>query len=298
MLFKTIKNTTSSISALAICIVSLTILFLSIKVHEQLYFESVKGDLDALSENMSSDLVPLLAIQPDDFELATLLLRLDRYDNVKYAYIFDNKWKILQNYHGVAYAKNTSTTATQLDEFKGKDSGVYVHNDELIAIKLVGDKRLPLGYLIIVHDSSGPLNKSKLSLLKQVLPLTLIVLIVFIFILFWIQGRLFKPLSSLSRLAQKIQKTNDYSLKIEIRGKEEVSSLSKDLSLMMETINQETQKNKEYTEKLMEQQKAMERLANFDGLTGLPNRQFFMENLRLELAKAERADKNLGVNVF
>ena len=60
----------------------------------------------------------------------------------------------------------------------------------------------------------------------------------------------------------------------------------------METINQETQKNKEYTAQLMEQQKAMERLANFDGLTGLPNRQFFMETLRIELAKAKRSKKN------
>jgi diguanylate cyclase len=42
----------------------------------------------------------------------------------------------------------------------------------------------------------------------------------------------------------------------------------------------------------MEQQKAMERLANFDGLTGLPNRQFFMETLRIELAKAKRSKKN------
>ncbi|WP_158972515.1 EAL domain-containing protein [Paraglaciecola sp. L3A3] len=298
MLFKTIKNTTSSIAALAICIVSLTILAFSLQEHEKLYFESVKGDLEALSENMASDLVPLLAFQPDDFELTTMLLRLDRYDNVKFAEIYDKDWLRLQSYHGKSFADQSTLMDDQLEKLKQKTSGVYVENGELVAFKLIGDKQLPLGYLLIVHDSKGPLSKSKLNLLKQVLPLTLLVLVIVIIILFVIQARLFLPLSRLSALAQKIQETNDYSLKIEIKGKQEVSSLSQDLNLMMETINQETQKNKEYTEKLMIQQKAMERLANFDALTGLPNRQSFMETLRVELAKAERTNSNLVLLYF
>ena len=167
-----------------------------------------------------------------------------------------------------------------------------------MAVKLIGDIRLPLGYLIIIHDSNGPLNKSKLNLLKQVLHLTLILLFIVIFLLFWIQGRLLYPLISLSRLTHKIRQTKDYSLKVHIRGKQEVASLSHDLNLMMETINQETLKNKEYTAQLMEQQKTMERLANFDVLTGLPNRQFFMETLRIELAKAKRSKKNLILLYF
>ncbi|MEP1552390.1 EAL domain-containing protein [Paraglaciecola sp.] len=298
MLFNTIKNTTSSISVIAICFVSLAILYFSIQEHEKLYFESVKGDLDALSENMSSDLVPMLAVQPDEFELATILLRLDPYDNVKYAFIYDDKWHPLQSYHGKALTQVKSKSYAQYEGVKTKLPGVYVDNDELVALKLVGDELFPLGYLRIVLDSSGPLNKSKQSLLKQVLPITLVLLIVVFAFLLWVQARLFFPLSRLSRIAQKIQKTHDYSLKINIKGKQEVTSLSTDLNFMMETINQETQKNKKYTNKLMEQQKAMERLANFDGLTGLPNRQFFMETLRLQLSKAKRENQNLVLMYF
>ncbi|AZQ84490.1 EAL domain-containing protein [Colwellia sp. Arc7-635] len=298
MLFKTIKNTTSSIAVLAICIMSITILALSFEEHEKLYFEFVKGDLDALSENMSSDLIPLLAVQPDVFELTTMLLRLDKYENVKFAAIYDKNWQSLQSYHGKSSSIQHPITTFQLETFKKKVSGVYSANSELIAVKLIGDKRLPLGFLLIIHDPMGPLSKSKLSLLKQVLPLTLTLLVIIIVLLFWIQGRLFYPLISLSRLTQKIRRTNDYSLKINIRGKQEVASLSQDLNLMMETINQETKKNKEYTNMLMNQQKAMERLANFDALTGLPNRQFFMETLRIELAKAQRTQKNLVLMYF
>lgn len=298
MLFNTIKNTTSSISVIAICFVSLAILYFSIQEHETLYFESVKGDLDALSENMSSDLVPLLAVQPDQFELATMLLRLDRYENVKYAFIYDNNWHPLQSYQGKAFTQIQSKSFEQYEGVKTKLPGVYVDKNELVALKLVGDQLFPLGYLRIVLDSSGPLNRSKQSLLKQVLPITLVLLIVVFAFLLWVQARLFSPLSRLSHIAQKIQKTHDYSLKINIKGKQEVTSLSTDLNFMMETINQETQKNKKYTSKLMEQQKTMERLANFDGLTGLPNRQFFMETLRLELSKAKRENRNLVLMYF
>jgi len=298
MFFKTIKNTTASIATIAICIVSLSILTFSLQEHEKLYFESVKGDLDALSENMSSDLVPLLAFKPDEFELTTMLLRLDRYDNVKFGVIYDKDFRQLQSYHGNSFSNSDVVITPDLKLLEEEPLGVYVKNGDLVALKLIGDKRLPLGYLLIVHDSSGPLSKSKHNLLKQVLPLTLLLLAVVIAVLFWIQGRLFLPLSRLSILAQKIQTTHDYSLKIDIRGKQEVVSLSQDLNLMMQTINQETQKNKEYTERLMEQQKKMERLANFDGLTGLPNRQFFMETLRLELAKAKRSKINLVLMYF
>jgi diguanylate cyclase (GGDEF)-like protein len=52
------------------------------------------------------------------------------------------------------------------------------------------------------------------------------------------------------------------------------------------------------TQRMVEQQKAMERLANFDSLTGLPNRQFFMEHLRVELARATQNKKNLVLLYF
>ncbi|MEP0357478.1 EAL domain-containing protein [Paraglaciecola sp.] len=298
MLFNTIKNTTSSISVIAICFVSLAILYFSIQEHEKLYFESVKGDLDALSENMSSDLVPLLAEQPDEFELATMLLRLDRYDNVKYAFIYDNSWLPLQSYQGKAFPHLHTKSLEQYGGIKTKLPDVHVDKDELVALKLIGDELFPLGYLRIVLDSSGPLNKSKQSLLKQVLPITLLLLIVVFSFLLWVQERLFFPLSRLSRIAQKIQKTHDYSLKINIKGKHEVTSLSSDLNLMMETINQETQKNKQYTDRLMEQQEVMEQLASFDTLTGLPNRQFFMDTLKKELTEAQDEVRDLTLMYF
>jgi diguanylate cyclase (GGDEF)-like protein len=298
MIFKTIKNTTTTLTVIAICFVCTAVLIFSIQEHEKLYLESVTNDLDGLSENMASDFVSLLAAEPDTFEISTLLLRLERYDNVKFAVVYDEEWQLQDTYFGDAFDTTSSDIDIQVNDLKKHPLGVQVEKDELISLKLIGDTRLPVGYLLIVLDSLGPLTKSKFNLLMQVLPLTLLVVLLVIGISFFVQQRLFMPLSLLSNFAKNIRKTNDYSLRIDIRGKQEVAELSQDINLMMDTINKETQKNRQYTEQLKDQQKAMERLANFDSLTGLPNRQFFMETLRIELAKAQRNQQNLVLMYF
>jgi diguanylate cyclase (GGDEF)-like protein len=42
----------------------------------------------------------------------------------------------------------------------------------------------------------------------------------------------------------------------------------------------------------------MTHLATFDSLTSLPNRQFVMDNLRLELARAKRLEKDIALLFF
>tara|TARA_R110002167_G_scaffold18873_7_gene70189 strand:- start:370 stop:1104 length:735 start_codon:yes stop_codon:yes gene_type:complete len=244
MLFKTIKNTTTTLTVLAICLVCTAVLVFAIQEHEKLYLESVKSDLNGLSDNMANDLVPLLASEPDTFEISTLLLRLERYDNVKFAVVFDTQWQQQDVYFGDAFDTTSSGPNIQVNELKKLPWGVQVEEDELIALKLIGDARLPVGYLLIVLDSLEPLTKSKLSLLKQVLPLTLLVVLLVIGISFFVQQRLFMPLSLLSNLAKNIRETNDYSLRIDIQGKQEVAELSQDINLMMDTINKKNQKNK------------------------------------------------------
>jgi len=298
MLFRTIKNTTTTLTVIAICLVCTAVLIFSIQEHENLYRESVRSDLDGLSENMANDLVLLLSADHDSAEISTFLLRLKMFRNVKFAALFDGEWQQQEVYLGDAFDEASTGLNIQVDNLKKRPWGVLIEKDELLALKMIGDARLPLGYLLIVYDLQGPLTKSKLSLLKRVLPLTLLVVLIVIIISFFIQQRLFLPLSRLSTLAKKIQKTNDYSLRIVIRGKQEVAELSRDINNMMDTIGNETEKNKQYTDQLQDQQKTMERLANFDSLTGLPNRQFFMETLRIEIAKAQRSEQNLVLMYF
>ena len=299
MLFSSIRTTLIVLTVTAILIASFSVLTFSIIEHENLYREAVKSDLNGLSANMADDLVALMIHQPDSFELSALLLRLDRYDNVKYAKIFDRELTPLQRYYGLAVNRGEQMSA--LDEainLKSMPIGVSDTESELIALKLIGEEQFPLGYLLIVNDIRGPLDQSKRALFLSALPFTLLVVGQSIVVVFLLHYKMLLPLTRLSEFARNVEQSKDYSLRIDIKGRHEVAALSHNINRMMSAINTETDKNLKQTRELVDQRKAMERLANFDTLTGLPNRQFFMENLLIELARAKRAAQDIALMFF
>ncbi len=292
MFFKTIKSTTTSLNAITIFLVSVVVVFFAIQEHENLYREAVKNNLNGLSENMANDLIPSLASK-DSFEVTNTLLRLDSYKNVKFAKVYDNKWQQIDTYIG--YSDGGTSIEVPAEYLNTKNLTVQIVEDELIALKLIGDKRLPLGYLLIVHDSKTPLKESKIALLKDILPITIFFAVLMISISSILQQRLFLPLTRLSFLAKKIQQTKDYSLRITIKGKTEVAELSRNINNMMATINTETEINEKHTITLIDQQEKMEKLANFDSLTGLPNRSYFLKILGEELSNSTINNNNLSL---
>ena len=298
-MFSSIKTILIALMVSAILIVSVSVMIFAVSEHEALYLETAESDLDALSTNMADDIVGLMAKDPDPFELAIPLLRLDRYDNVKYARILDAEGKLLQGYYGQAVAPEDQTPLPARAFDPGSiQPGMSETEDELVALKRIGEARLPLGYLLIVNDIRGPLDQSRRALLLNVAPLALVVVTLAIMAAFLLHHKMLSPLTRLSRFARDVERTKDYRLRIEVAGRNEVAVLGHNINRMMSTINSETDKNLKQTQKLIEQGKTMERLANFDSLTGLPNRQFFMESLSIELTRARRAGQDVALMFF
>ncbi|WP_076417081.1 EAL domain-containing protein [Colwellia sp. UCD-KL20] len=294
MIFQSVKSTLATLTISIIIIVSFSVLVVSIFEHENLYQKFVKSDLDGLSENITNDLVPLIGDTRDVFYITTVLLRLDHYENVKFAAVLTPEFKPIETYIGKANipSEDIDYYFTKYDLNK-TPFGISTNKEELISFKYIGDKHLPIGYLLIINDYQGPLDRSKLSLLKQALPIILVVLAIMILFSLWLHNKLLSPLTRLSLLAKKIENTKDYSLRVNVEGKTEVASLSHNVNSMMQAINKETQINAEYTLQLKEQRLEMEKLANYDSLTGLSNRQHFMQKVKKELEDAEREGNNL-----
>lgn len=291
---RSIKGTLTSLTIASLLFAVLAVLAFSIQEHQSLYKDAVKRDLDALSENMSNDLLPILANNTDEFELTTTLLRLDTYQNVILAAIYDKNWQQITLYRGKALQHTSQLLSTILPKnFTRFSQGVNEFNGNLIVIKTVGEETLPQGYLVIINDAETAMNKSMYSLLSNIFPWVTLLIILVIVGLLHIQNKLLAPLVSLSGLAKVVKQTQDYSLRFQSKGKSEIKRLAKDFNSMMATIESETNKNIKINKQLIEQQHAMERLANFDSLTGLPNRQFFMQSLRVELSRAERDSINV-----
>jgi diguanylate cyclase (GGDEF)-like protein len=300
MLFKTIRSTLTAFNGLAIAVLCAAVLGFSIFVHEDLYSEAVTDNLDGLSNNMAQDLFSILgAPEIDRISISTLLLRLEEYENVELAAVFDHNYNQLDIYAGRALlAADKVDVKVDLEQLADLELGMSTKNGKLFSFKLIGEEAVPNGFLLIVNDLDNPLNRSKLSLLLKVLPLMFVVIGIGVTLSLWLNNRMLLPFQKLASLAHKIKETNDYSIDINVDGKQEVIALSNEISSMMDTIHSEEIKNKRYTEQLMQQRKDMERLANFDSLTGLPNRQFFMETLRKSLDAAEGESLDMVLMFF
>ncbi|MEC8207942.1 MAG: diguanylate cyclase, partial [Pseudomonadota bacterium] len=109
---------------------------------------------------------------------------------------------------------------------------------------------------------------------------------------------LITPLTTLKKFTQSVFESKDYSLRSSIVSGNEIGRLSNNINSLLDTIEVELLINFEQKQTLVDQQETMARLANFDSLTGLPNRQFVLDNLRLELARAKRNDEDIMLLFF
>jgi diguanylate cyclase (GGDEF)-like protein len=114
----------------------------------------------------------------------------------------------------------------------------------------------------------------------------------------YILYHLIAPITSLKRFTQEVFETKDYALRCPHHNNDEIGRLARNINSLLDTIEVELLINFEQKQTLVDQQETMSQLANFDSLTGLPNRQFVLDNLRLELARAKRNDEDLMLLFF
>ncbi|MAD44366.1 MAG: GGDEF domain-containing protein [Oceanospirillaceae bacterium] len=278
MVIKSIRTAIMLLSLVFIVLIALMVLFHAVQEHRSLYARYVQGDLNALTDNMASDLVEVLASQNQFFELKAHLLSLDPYDHVINAAVYDPSWQLLDSYVGRAGMQNTAPVI-DLRHWNERREGVFQKAGYLVAVKRIGDPDLVMGYLVVINDYQGPLDVSTLNLALQALPSTLISILILMALFYLLGSRWLSPLTRLSDFAREVQRTKDYSLKIPVTGQYEISALAKNINNMMDAIRQESEINQEYTTLLEERREEMEFLANYDSLTGLVNRQYFLQLL-------------------
>lgn len=289
-----------AITTLFIVVCTTTVFLLSIQQHEYLYKQSVEKHLTAMTENMADDLVSILAgpARKRKAAIAAELKRFERYEFVRDARVFDASWQPLYRY--IPPSRSTSP-GNQSNPPRVRalpeqlTPGVIKTRGGLLAVKSIGDAPDALGFLVVGHDVGVPLKQSRWQLIVRSSPMILTAIGVAVLASMWIYRRLLSPLEKLSRFTRKVEQTGDYQLKMDLAGRNEVSQLAQDINKLMQAVHNEAQINKKQTEVLLTQQKSMQRLANFDVLTGLPNRMFFMDMLRIELARSKRQKRELAI---
>ncbi len=295
-MFNSISSKMIAATSALVVICSGSFLLLSMKEHESVYRRTVIDHLDALAGNLADDLVPLLGEHPDTLAMATKLLDFERYANVKYAVIYDSNWRILQHYVAPEFMPHGGSRQS-LPPFNIKtvDLGVSIRDGDLISYNTIGDLAYLQGYLLVVNSYRTPLNTSNYDLIVSSMPVALAILLVMVILAILFNRRLLSPISRLAKFADSIETSSNYHLRYDCQGDDEVADLGRNVNAMLTRIEKQNAQSLEYTAALERQQEALEKLANYDPLTELPNRKFFMEVLQIELSKAKRHSTNLMV---
>ena len=298
-MFSSIRRAMAVILSIVVMSSSTWVLWLAVAEHEELFLESQKNNLFALTRNMANDLVPYMEqTERDSFALSIVLLRLEPYNNVINATIYDNEYNQVEHYVGRGARRTEQGLQEPPIDPSVYELGINIEQGKLISLERIGEQAFPVGYLLIVNDLNTSLAESRRSLIFRTTPWVVLLLTATIFLSLIMLRRSFKPLELLSRFTQMVIDSKDYTSRHNVQGTSEIKRLGEHINRLMATIEGELSINQQQTQTLMEQQVTMTQLANFDSLTGLPNRQFVMDTIRIELSRAKRADSDLILMFF
>ena len=293
-MLRTIKVPIALTLVSAVVITSVLAMWLTIKEHERLYTASVEQDLHVLTANLADELSGVLVSSvPPTEQLRQELATLASYQHILEARVYNSAGELIYEQGRAEY-----NTSVPLSDLLTQSPATFSMDDKLIATRHIINDDTKVGYLMIVNDVETPVSNSWQTLMLHVLPFVAVALLLTIAVALVLLDRWLTPLSKLSAFTQRLSYSKDYTQRFDARSANEVGQLAAHINTLLDAIEAELTINQEQNQTLIEQQQTMTHLANFDSLTSLPNRQFVMDNLRLELARAKRLEKDIALLFF
>ncbi len=148
---------------------------------------------------------------------------------------------------------------------------------------------------VVVTESLQSLQQSLLSMLALFIGIMLAALLLASRLLRWVQRRALRPVLELAELAEFAAKHQDYSIRANIRRRDEVGRLGERLNelfkrteIWQHDLQQQLQAQKQASQQL-------DKLAHYDHLTGLANRLYFEAELPRAVAHTQLNNQHLAL---
>ena len=159
----------------------------------------------------------------------------------------------------------------------------------------------PLGYLLLQVSLRELNTATRQSLL--VLFLIGVALIVVSFLLaLRLQRYVSAPILNLAKLTSQVSARNDFGLRAPVDGDDEIARLARGFNHMLDVIGEREQARDRAEGALRDSKETLEQavqelhhLANYDGLTDLPNRSLCMDRIANALMRASREHDRVAV---
>ena len=296
--FKSIKAPISIVVTLSMSVMAAAVLWFAVLEHKALYLNLAHSHTVSLANGVVKNAAPAMLLNTQKTSsISNVLVLLKEHEDVISARIYDSNFNLLIEEEGPSATRLSEPFFDLLNPFSLPE-GISIKNDVVIARRVIGSSQKPDGFLVLFVDAKAPLSGSIKGLLLNVLPLIFVLWVISIIGTLFFIHRVFRPLSELSFFTKQVTDTKDYALRQNLTSRDEIGELGENINRLLEMIEVELLINHEQNQTLVDQQETMIRLANYDSLTGLPNRQFVLDNLRLELARARRHDDDLALLFF
>ena len=297
-MFKSIKGPVGIIITVSLSLMALLVLWLAVSEHKITYVASAKEHASTYSEAVATMIQPHMTDVnlPEEFT-QTIVSLFSTNDHFIGARIYNSDATLIKEQAGRVGQRLIEPFFQQADVQALPEGSSY--DQHAIAVRhTIGEDIYPDGYLVLFFDTKSSVSSGISSLLRQISPLVFAFWVFCVLCsLYWIH-RLLKPLTNLTSFTHSVIETKDYALRNHLVDNNEVGALGDSINRLLEMIEVELLINHEQKQILIEQQDEMSRLANYDSLTGLPNRQFVLDNLKLELARAKRNNDDLALLFF
>lgn len=300
MIYKSIQSSLLIVVVAIVAVATIVVVSVSINRQESAFIDTAAIYNKALSASFSIQLK-----EANEQTVDKIIERFSLFPNIAYAAVLDKQFDIKNQYLSADERENITSFERMIREFSEKQQlGTFTELNYLLTIDNIESTNSSNSieaqsrYLLLVVDVYTPLHNARTALLKGLMPVLAMITLLVLLTTIWLLNRFTKPLLELCDFTKKVQEEGDYALRINESGGYEFRQLKHHVNRLMDTISDELAKNQQNTKDLLKQQKAMSKLANYDSLTGLPNRQFVMDNLKLDLARAKRSEQNIPLLFF
>jgi diguanylate cyclase (GGDEF)-like protein len=263
---------------LGVAVVGAALLLSSLAVATLLYHTLREAQLRSAEQSaqlLAENLAPALAFH-DREATGDALVAFSRREGLQHLVVRDAGGRTFAHWPGSAAALPWSEAPLQLDW-----QGLRL----VVPVQLQGERIGSLAWA----ESFQTLNATLLRLAAGTVAVLAIALVGASLLLRWTQRRALAPLIALSRLAERVATSQDYSLRAPVREDDEVGRLAERFNGMLRRIQVWHEDMNQQLAQERESGQAMQQLAHRDALTGLPNRLAFeltLERLFVDLRPA------------
>lgn len=162
-----------------------------------------------------------------------------------------------------------------------------------------------IGSTVLLLDWQ-PLYDHIQSYVSIAITISLVSVLIALFLSTWLQSLVTSPILSLAALMRRVSNEKNYSLRVQIQGKDELGTLAKGFNAMLQAVQErddQLEQHREQLERTVANRTAELKKLNLkltyqayhDALTNLPNRALFIRRVEQAIEYAEQSGELLAI---